>query len=167
MAVRTRTPFPEELLQNPFAVPFHNALNDFDLMVKLVSGCQVKYAAARSGFGVGGPEYNTADFRPYQGAGTHGAGFQGNVQRAAFQVFVIQGSAGGRNGQDLGMGRRVGKPFRLVVAATDYAIVFNNDRAHRNLFLLAGLFGQHEGFLHKLPVLLNVILVVHEILFYG
>jgi hypothetical protein len=58
-----------------------------------------------------------------------------------------------RQGNYLGVGRRVGKLLSLVIRARDYPVFINDDRPNRNIAVFLGNFGSTDGRLHKPPIL--------------
>ena len=55
-------------------------------------------------FGVVTAIYQARDSRLNHGAGTHGAGLDGNVNEGAIQTVISDGSGGGAQSDDLRMG---------------------------------------------------------------
>ena len=88
-------------------------------------------------------------------AAAHGAGLQGDVERAAVQPVVAQRFGSSPERDDLGMRRGVMPVDRRVAACGDHLALFDHNRAHRHL---AGNHGKaclsqsraHEDFMHRL-----------------
>lgn len=81
------------------------------------------------------------------GARAHGARLQRDVESAILQTPRVQRVGRLRNGDHLGVGRRIVQLFALVVRLGDDAVVVgNDDRADRHLVLGAGpsRFGQRH-----------------------
>jgi len=84
------------------------------------------------------------------GAGAHGAGFEGDVEGAAFVVFVaeaivFQGAAGLAEGYDLGVGGGVVIAEDAVLAADDDLAAMDDDCADGDFSPALGGAGFGDG----------------------
>ena len=95
--------------------------------------------AAGSGLGVGRGVDQAADAGVEDGAGTHGAGFEGDVEGAAFgQAIIIQGAGGVAESDDLGVGGGVVVAQNTVLAAGDDLAVVDDDGADGDFAITLG-----------------------------
>ncbi len=83
--------------------------------------------------------------REGNGARTHGAGLERDVEVAADQALRVQGRAGGANGQHLGMGRGIAILPRAIARRGDHHAVARDDGADRNFAPRRGCPGFIEG----------------------
>lgn len=97
---------------------------------------------------VEGPKDEAVQPGPHQGTGTHGTGFEGDVERAVRQKLCAERVPGGPERQHFGVGRRVVPFLDAIVSATDYPIVPNDDGADGNLAGRGGRLGGLEGAVH-------------------
>ena len=63
------------------------------------------------------------DLRPADGAGTHGAGLDGDVEGAVGEVLATKGVGSGGDGLHLGMGSDIAEGLRKVVGTRDDAVL--------------------------------------------
>ena len=99
--------------------------------------------AAGAGFGIGCGVDEAGDAGVEDGAGTHGAGFESDVEGAAFVIFVQQtvifeGAAGVAEGDDFGVGGGVVVAEDAVLAAGDDLALVDDDGADGDF---AGVLG--------------------------
>ena len=99
--------------------------------------------AAGAGFGIGSGVDQAGDAGVEDSAGAHGAGFERDVESAAFVVFieeaiVFEGAAGVAEGDDLGVGGGVVFAEDAVLAMGDDLALVDDDGADRDF---AGGFG--------------------------
>ena len=66
------------------------------------------------------------DLRPADGAGTHGAGLDGNVKGAIGEVLASKGVGSGGDGLHLGMGSDIAEGFREVVGTRDAVLAYHH-----------------------------------------
>ena len=65
---------------------------------------------------------DAGDLRPADGAGTHGAGLDGDVEGAVGEVLATKGVGSGGDSLHLGMGSDIAEGLREVVGTRDDAI---------------------------------------------
>ena len=85
------------------------------------------------------------------GATAHGAGFQRDVQRTAFQPVVAQRAGGCAHSLDFCVGGRVvvGNAAVMAPAQDGVTVRANDDGAYRDFGLGGGLFGFGQGLAHE------------------
>ncbi len=119
----------------------------------VVSGLVVEDFRAvvdRAGFGVVGGEDELFDAVGGDGAGAHGAGFQGDRQRAVGQVFGAFCRRGLLQDQKFGVGGGVFQKLDFVAAGgPDIAGGIRDDGADRDFAARRGGGGLFEGEVHR------------------
>jgi len=132
----------EEVGEQRAALFGEQAGGDFDAVVKLRVVDDGEYGAAGAGLGVGRGVDEACDAGVEDGAGAHGAGFEGDVEGAAGgvlrQAVVGEVARGLAQGDDLGVGGGVVVAEDAVLAAGDDLVLVDDDRADGDL---AGEFG--------------------------
>lgn len=94
------------------------------------------------------PENEPFQSRQDDGAGTHGTGFQRDVQGAVRQMLGAERFAGGRQGQGRGVGRGGAELFDAIATAPDDLIVLDDHGANWQFPRFEGPFGFSKGVLH-------------------
>jgi hypothetical protein len=133
----------EEVGEEGAALFGEEAGDDLDFVVELGVVHDGEDGAAGAGFGVGCGVDEARDASMEDGAGTHGAGFEGDVEGAALVIFVEQavvfeGAAGLAEGYDFGVGGGVVVAENAVLAAGDDFAAVDDDGADGDF---AGEFG--------------------------
>ena len=106
---------------------------------------QIDYAACRAGFGFSRAVDDAADAGLDDGGGTHGAGFERDVEVAAFEAVVLKGGTCGGKGADFGVAADVVVADAGVVGGGDDSVVENDDRADGDFADMGGLFRLRQG----------------------
>ena len=114
---------------------------DFDFVVELGVVHNGEDAAAGSRLGVVGGVDKAGDARMEDGSGTHGAGFERDVEGAVCEAVVAKMKAGLAEGDDLGVGGGVTVSEDAVLAATDDLVSVDDDGAYGNLAVGFGVIG--------------------------
>ena len=99
-------------------------------------------------FRVGGAVDDAADLRPTERAGTHHAGFDGDVECAVVEILPTELSGGGRHRLHLGMGGDIVQRFGEVVAAGDNGVAANHHGTDRDFSAVGGGVGFFQGATH-------------------
>ena len=108
-----------------------------------------------SGLGLPGAEDDAVDARGEDCSGAHGAGFEGDDERAAAQAPGAEGSAGFAQGDDFGVTCGIVVGLAAVPSsADDVAVGVDDDGSDGDVSRLAGAVGQEEGLAHCFAVLL-------------
>lgn len=117
---------------------------DGGLVVESGVSEEVHERAHASGFGVECAEVDFGDPGKDDGAGAHGAGFEGDVEARVFETPGTAAGGGGGDGDDFGVGGGVLEGFALVVAFADDAVLVHDDAADGHFAGVAGAFGLLE-----------------------
>ena len=104
---------------------------------------------------------DAGDLRPADGAGTHGAGLDGNVKGAIGEVLASKGVGSGGDGLHLGMGSNIAEGLREVVGTRDDAVLTYHHSTNGNLAGLEGCLGLVERHTHVAFVLFLLLFVNH------
>ena len=108
-----------------------------------------------AGLGVPGAEDDAVDARGEDCSGAHGAGFEGDDERAAAQSPRAQGAGGFSQGDDFGVTSGVVVGFAAVPASTDDATVgVDNDGSDGDVSRFTGAICQEQGLAHRFTVLI-------------
>lgn len=97
----------EKLLEECLTLQFKEPAQHFNPMVQPALGGNVEDRPAGAGLGVPGAEDEPRDAGLYDGAGTHGTGLQGHVERGVSQTPGSQLLCRFPDDNHLRMGRRV------------------------------------------------------------
>jgi len=89
-----------------------------------------------------------ADTGMHQGARAHGARFNCSKQVAVLQTMVTGGGTGSAQGNDLGVGCRIGVGDVAVPSSSDDPAVANHDRTDRDFSGFESALGTAQGFFH-------------------
>ena len=101
------------------------------------------------------------DLCPADGAGTHGAGLDGNVKGAIGKVLTAKGVGSGGDGLHLGMGSDIAEGLRKVVGTRDDAIFAYHHGADGYLAGFESSLGLVERHTHVAFVLFLLLFVNH------
>ena len=113
----------------------------------------VAHAPARPGPRLPRRQHHPRQTRQLDRPGAHGAGLEGDHQRAAVQVRVAQRRPGGPQREDLRVRRRIALRLSGVGSLRDHpAVGPQDDGAHRHLAALGGPARQLQGAPHRRPV---------------
>lgn len=85
----------------------------------------------------------------YDGAGTHRAGLERHVKRAAFQSPVADRFGGLCDRNHFGVCRRITQPLTLVVSGRDRTVTVDDNRADRDFLFRKRVFGLFQGLYHE------------------
>ena len=118
-------------------------------MVELGHLKEVDHAARAAAFGIWAAEDDAAEARVDDRAGTHGAGFLGDVEIAVGEAPIANCRFGLRDGEHLGMGCGVLEHFDLVPGPGDDVALADDNRADGDLVGSMGFAGLLEGFAHE------------------
>ena len=102
----------------------------------------------RTGFRILGAIDQSANAGMYHGTCAHGAWLYGHEQIAFIQTIVAKATTGVPEGNDFGVGRRVGIQNIAVKSASDDFSFMNNDRPDRYLAEFERSLSSTQGFLH-------------------
>ena len=133
----------EEIAHQCAAFFGQNARSDLRLGVQRLGGVDTETA-----FRVGGTVDDATDLRPTERAGTHHAGFDGDVERAVVEILSPELSGGGRHRLHLGMGGDIVQGFGEVVAAGDDRVAANHHGTDRDFSAVGGGVGFFQGATH-------------------
>ena len=117
-------------------------------MVEAVVVDELEEGAHGTGFRVVAAVDDAVQAAVDDGAGTHGARFDGHVEGTACQAPAIEGAAGFFNGQQFGVGRRTGQAFAQVIGPGDNFLFIDDDGADRDFSDGIGRLGFGQGFAH-------------------
>lgn len=101
------------------------------------------------------------DLCPADGAGTHGAGLDGDVESAIGEVLATKGVGSGGDGLHLGMGSDIAEGLREVVGTRDDAVLAYHHGADGYLAGFEGRLGLVERHTHVAFVLFLLLFVNH------
>ena len=101
------------------------------------------------------------DLRPADGAGTHGAGLDGNVKGAIGEVLASKGVGSGGDGLHLGMGSDIAEGLREVVGTRDDAVLTYHHGTNGYLAGFESSLGLVERHTHVAFVLFLLLFVNH------
>ena len=79
------------------------------------------------------------------GGGAHGAGLERDVKCAVEQAVVGEGAAGGAEGDDLGVGRRIGVANDAIGAGGKDLVLVDEDGANGDFAGSLGVEGLGDG----------------------
>src|SRR3984957_9310076 len=117
----------------------------FNFVVKLGVVHSREDRAAGSGFGVRGGVDEAGDAGVEDGSGTHGAGFEGGVERAIFEAIVGQVTACVAEGDYFGVGGGVAVAEDSVLAAAYDDALVGDDCSYRDFASGFGGLGFGDG----------------------
>jgi hypothetical protein len=107
---------------------------------------EVEQGGDGAGLGVVGAEDQSGHPGLDQGTGAHGAGLEGDDQRAAVEAPGAEGGGGGAEGLQLGVGGGVALPLAAVAAAGQLgAVGADHDGADRDVVVVEGGLGLGQG----------------------
>lgn len=140
----------EEVGEQRAALVREDAGDDFDFVVEPRVVHYAEDGAARAGFWIGRSVDEASDARVEDGAGAHGAGFERDVERAAFVLFVQQTivferATGLAECDDFGVGGGIVVAEDAVLATGDDLALVNDDGADGNFAGLLGGVGFFDG----------------------
>ena len=95
---------------------------------------------------------DAGDLRPADGAGTHGAGLDGNVKGAIGEVLASKGVGSGGDGLHLCMGSDIAECLGKVVRTGNDTVIAHDDGSDGYLAFAECLAGLVECALHELFV---------------
>ena len=101
------------------------------------------------------------DLCPADGAGTHGAGLDGDVESAIGEVLASKGVGSGGDGLHLGMGSNIAEGLREVVGPRDDAVLAYHHGTDGYLAGFEGRLGLVERHTHVAFVLFLLLFVNH------
>ncbi len=101
------------------------------------------------------------DLCPADGAGTHGAGLDGDVESAIGEVLATKGVGSGGDGLHLGMGSDIAEGLREVVGPRDDAVLAYHHGTDGYLAGFEGRLGLVERHTHVAFVLFLLLFVNH------
>ena len=104
---------------------------------------------------------DAGDLRPADGAGTHGAGLDGDVEGAIGEVLAAKGVGCGGDSLHLGMGSDIAEGLREVVGTRDDAVLTYHHSTNGNLAGLEGCLGLVERHTHVAFVFFLLLFVNH------
>ena len=104
---------------------------------------------------------DAGDLRPADGAGTHGAGLDGNVKGAIGEVLTAKGVGSGGDGLHLCMGSDIAEGLREVVGTRDDAVLAYHHDTNGYLAGFEGCLGLVERHTHVAFVLFLLLFVNH------
>ena len=104
---------------------------------------------------------DAGDLRPSDGAGTHGAGLDGDVEGAVGEVLATKGVGSGGDGLHLGMGSDIAEGLREVVGTRDDAVLAYHHGTNRYLAGFEGSLGLVECHTHVAFVFFLLLFVNH------
>lgn len=139
------------LQQLPGFVSFH-AGDGLDFVVEAALAGDVEDAAGTATLRVGHTEDDAFYSGEDDGAGTHGAGFFGDVEGGAFETPVTEGVGGLGDGEYLGVGGGVFEEFDLVEGARDNFLFPDDDGTDRNFVGVERQPSLAERFAHEVGV---------------
>ena len=96
-------------------------------------------------FGIGGGVDEAVYAGGMEGAGAHGAGFEGDVQSAAGETPTSQLTGGAADGEELGVGGRVPRGLALVVGGGEQLIPADYHGANWDFSYLGGSLSLSKG----------------------
>ena len=101
------------------------------------------------------------DLCPADGAGTHGAGLDSDVEGAIGEVLTAKGVGSGGDGLHLGMGSDIAEGLREVVGTRDDAVLAYHHGTNRYLAGFEGSLGLVECHTHVAFVFFLLLFVNH------
>ena len=127
--------------------------DDLDLVVEAGVAQDIAHGARGPGLGVPGAEDDAVDAGGHDRPRAHGAGLQGDDQRATDQVPALEGAGGVAQGDDLGVPSGVAVLLAAVPAlADDPAQRVEHDGPDGHVAGFTGAVRQVEGLAHGLTV---------------
>lgn len=121
-------------------------------MIKLGMAQDVHQTASSPSFGIGRGVHQTGQAGQNHRAGAHGAGFEGAVERNAFQPPMTDDLRGLPDGDYFGVGGGVLIAFAGVKAVSDDFSISDGDGTNRDITAFEGFEGFVEGEAHKVGV---------------
>ncbi len=127
-------------------------------MVEAVVGAEVVEGVDGAGLGVAGAVDEAGEAGVDDGAGAHGAGFEGDVEGAIEETPVAEGLPGLAEGDDFGVGGGVVVEFAEVVSAADdlrWGVegVMDDEGTDGDFGASGGILGELEGLAHEEDVI--------------
>lgn len=104
---------------------------------------------------------DAGDLCPADGAGTHGAGLDGDVEGAVGEVLAAKGVGSGGDGLHLGMGSDIAEGLREVVGPRDDAVLAYHHGTDGYLAGFEGRLGLVERHTHVAFVFFLLLFVNH------
>lgn len=95
--------------------------------------------------GIGGTIDDSVYLGPAEGSGAHHAGFDGDIEGAALEIFSTEKVGGRGDGLHLGMGGDIVEGFGEVGGAGDDAVATHDDGSDGYLVGIEGYAGLLEG----------------------
>jgi len=144
---------PEEVSQQVTAFLGQDIPLAFEAMIEaLVRRQELEDAAAGTALGIAGAVHDAGDAGVDQGAGAHGAGFEGDVEGGTGESVVAGALAGVAKGADLGVGAGVmGGDGAVPALAQNLARGYQHG-PHRHLTHGRRPFGQGERVAHPVAI---------------
>ena len=139
----------EEVAEQGAALVREDAVRDLNLVVELLHLEEVEDGPGAAGLGVGGADDDAVDARLDKSAGTHLAGLERDVHRAALEAPVAELAAGLADRDDLGVRERGVRREAAVEAAPDDPAVTDDDTADRDLAESHCALGLVDRFAHE------------------
>ena len=106
-------------------------------------------------FGIGCAIDYPAYLRPADGTCTHGAGFDGDVERSVGEVFAAECPGGGRYGLHLGVRGDILEGLGEVMSAADDLVLGDDNTTDGDLVGVEGFLGFGEGEAHEALVVIT------------
>jgi hypothetical protein len=117
---------------------------------------QVDDGTDGAGFGVVGTVDELANARLDDRPGTHGTGFEGDVEATALEVPAVEDASSVSQGEDFGVGGGVAIALFAVTGTGDELILgIDDDGPDGNFSVFSGFLGQVQGVVHPLSMLLE------------
>jgi len=135
----------EEGLEEGSGLDGEHGRGDFDLVVEFGTGEQFEAGAESSAFWVVGCVDEAGDAGLDNGAGAHGAGFEGYIESGFRETVISKFSRSFTKNHDFGMRGRVAIADRAIATASENFLAIDNHRADGNL---VG-FGTRAGFFQR------------------
>ncbi len=127
--------------------------SDFDLVIQLGAGEQLEAGTKGAAFGVIGGVDESRNPRLDDGTGTHGAGFEGDVEDGAGEAVVAEEARGFTEDDDFGVGGGVVIADGAITGAREDDIVVDEHGANGNL--VGG--GRGAGFVESKPHVIEIV----------
>src|SRR5579859_7939857 len=99
------------------------------------------------------PIHHTPKARLNNGSGTHGAGFDCNIESTISKAIVPEFSSRPAQSQDLRVSGGIIQVARAVVRSRDHPSILDDDGAHRDFLLVESAPGLAQSQAHELHVL--------------
>ena len=146
------TPGGEEGLEKSGGFGGEDAGCDFDLMVEPRIGEDFEAGAKCAPFGVVGAINDAGNAGLDDGAGAHGARFEGDVEGGAVEAVIFDGLRHFADDDDFRVGGGVVVPDGAVAGADQNGAAMNHDRADGDLASFGGGLRFGESELHEVDV---------------